>query len=73
MLEIGLYLYPGVQQAAVLGLNDLFCVANMFSQKYQENKANLLRVTHWQQPGPNDFPVRVLIRNLKLTRRCSRR
>ncbi|UGB01573.1 GlxA family transcriptional regulator [Leclercia sp. G3L] len=57
MLEIGLYLYPGVQQAAVLGLNDLFGVANMFSQKYQANKANLLRVTHWQQPGPKDLPV----------------
>lgn len=59
MLEIGLYLYPGVQQATVLGLNDLFGVANMFSQKYQANKANLLRVTHWQQPGPKDLPVRV--------------
>ncbi len=59
MLEIGLYLYPGVQQAAVLGLNDLFGVANMFSLKYQANKANLLRVTHWQQPGPKDLPVRV--------------
>lgn len=59
MREIGLFIYPGVQQAAVLGLNDLFCVANMFSQKYQENKANLLRVTHWQQPDPKGDPLRV--------------
>jgi len=59
MLEIGLFLYPGVQQAAVLGLNDLFSVANRFSQKYQENTANLLRVTHWQQSDPNDLPGRV--------------
>ena len=59
MREIGLFIYPGVQQAAVLGLNDLFCVANMFSQKYQENKANLLRITHWQQPDPKGDPVRV--------------
>lgn len=56
MVEIGLFIYPGVQQAAVLGLNDLFCVANMFSQKYQKNNENLLRVTHWQQPGPQDEP-----------------
>lgn len=59
MLEIGLYLYPGVQQAAVLGLNDLFCVANMFSQKYQKNKETLLRVSHWQQSNPHDVPARV--------------
>ncbi len=52
MIEIGLYIYPGVKQAAALGLNDLFCVANMFSQKYQKNNENLLRITHCQQQGP---------------------
>lgn len=57
MLEIGLLIYPGVQQAAVLGLNDLFCVANQFAQKYQNNNENLLRVTHWQQPDPQNDPV----------------
>lgn len=56
MLEIGLLIYPGAQQAAVLGLNDLFCVANMFSQKYQKSNENLLRVTHWQQSGPQEEP-----------------
>jgi len=59
MLEIGLFIYPGVQQAALLGLNDLFYVANTFSQKHQNKKENSLRVTHWQQPDPQKAPVRV--------------
>lgn len=59
MLEIGLFVYPGVQQAAVLGLNDLFYVANTFAQKHQNKKENSLRVTHWQQPDAQTDPVRV--------------
>ncbi|WP_312980843.1 GlxA family transcriptional regulator [Atlantibacter sp.] len=59
MLEIGIVIYPGVQQAAVLGLNDLFCVANTFSQKYQSNKDRLIRVSHWQQGSLLEDPIRI--------------
>ncbi len=59
MLEIGIVIYPGVQQAAVLGLNDLFCVANTFSQKYQSNRDRLIRVSHWQQGSLREDPIRI--------------
>ncbi|EDU1513696.1 GlxA family transcriptional regulator [Enterobacter cloacae complex sp. RIVM_C039474] len=59
MLEIGIFIYPGVQQAAVLGLDDLFCVANTFSKKYQQNNDRLIRVSHWQQGSLREDPVRI--------------
>ena len=36
MIEIGLVVYPGAQQAAVLGLTDLFMVANRFVATHRE-------------------------------------
>lgn len=57
--EIGLVLYPGVQQAAVLGLTDLFCMANNIAASYQEQPALTLRVTHWRQDRPGMQPERV--------------
>lgn len=58
-IEIGLILYPGVQQASVLGLTDLFCIANRIAASYQEQPDFPLRVTHWQQDTPGTPPVRV--------------
>lgn len=58
-IEIGLVLYPGAQQASVLGLTDLFCVANGIADSYQEQPALALRVTHWRQDAPGAPPARV--------------
>ncbi|MCC5903103.1 MAG: GlxA family transcriptional regulator [Halomonas sp.] len=58
-LEIGLVLYPGAQQAAVLGLTDLFCVANRIASTHLQQTAPPLRVTHWQQDAADAAPVRI--------------
>ncbi|TIT47244.1 MAG: GlxA family transcriptional regulator, partial [Mesorhizobium sp.] len=46
-VEIGLVLYPGVQEAAVLGLTDLFQLANRLAAERSPD-ALRLRVSHWQ-------------------------
>ena len=53
LIEIGLVIYPGAQQAAVLGLTDLFAIADRAAVDREERDkaaANLprLRVSHWQ-------------------------
>ncbi|CAB3708762.1 HTH-type transcriptional activator RhaR [Achromobacter piechaudii] len=58
-LEVGVVLYPAVQQASVLGLTDLFCVANACAASYGAQSNIPLRVTHWEQPAPGVAPVRV--------------
>ena len=58
-LEVGLVIYPGVQQASVLGLTDLFCVANTVVASYEDHPSLPLRVTHWKQAAPGSTPVRV--------------
>ncbi|GGE30477.1 AraC family transcriptional regulator [Halopseudomonas oceani] len=58
-VEIGLVLYPGAQQAAVLGLTDLFAVANREALSHLPHAEPPLRITHWQQNQPGDLPVRV--------------
>jgi transcriptional regulator GlxA family with amidase domain len=57
--EIGLVLYEGAQQACVLGLTDLFGVANRIAASYQEQTEPALRVTHWRQNTPDAPPERV--------------
>lgn len=47
-MEVGIVVYPGVQQAAVLGLTDLFAVANRVAVSRQDGGGSLLRVTHWK-------------------------
>jgi transcriptional regulator GlxA family with amidase domain len=47
-VEIGLLLYPGVQNAAVDGLTDLFVTANRLSTEREGRRARQLRVTHWK-------------------------
>jgi len=55
VIGIGMVLYPGVQQAAVLGLSDLFSVANSIAAEYQQH--TVLQVTHWQSPGQDRDPI----------------
>jgi transcriptional regulator GlxA family with amidase domain len=76
-VEIGLVLYPGVQEAAVLGLTDLFLLANRLAEE-RSLDAVRLRVSHWRlqedavirvfdsepgdsKPGPGDGPVMVIL------------
>lgn len=52
LIEIGIVVYPGAQQAAVLGLTDLFAIADRAGadRASAENgpKVPRLRVSHWQ-------------------------
>lgn len=57
-LEIGLVLYPGAQQAAVLGMSDLFDFASRTAAQRVQAKAPALRVSHWQ-PQDSGPPLRV--------------
>ncbi|WP_434136695.1 GlxA family transcriptional regulator [Pseudomonas luteola] len=57
-VEIGVIIYSGAQQAAVLGLTDLFNVANQIATSHLPYAAPALRITHWQQDAPDTLPVR---------------
>lgn len=58
--EIGIVIYPGAQLAAVLGLTDLFGVAEgLAGEKSEDRGTPLLRISHWQRSGEADSPVRV--------------
>lgn len=52
-------LYPRAQQAAVLGLTDLFGVANSIASSHLQQSEPPVRVTHWRQDAPSAAPVRV--------------
>ncbi len=56
--EIGLVIYPGAQQAAVLGLTDLFVVAERLATQHRQQPASPLRVSHWQIDAPGQPPTR---------------
>ncbi|WP_296752025.1 GlxA family transcriptional regulator [Thiobacillus sp.] len=58
-VEIGLVLYPGAQLAAVLGLTDLFDLANRMAARHRKRDSSLLRVSHWQLDAAGKTPVRV--------------
>ncbi|MER8613383.1 DJ-1/PfpI family protein [Mesorhizobium sp. M1216] len=73
LIEIGLVLYPGVQEAAVLGLTDLFMLANRLAVERSPEAARL-RVSHWQldagntvirtfdsDPGADNEPAMVIL------------
>lgn len=57
--EIGLVLYQGAQQASVLGLTDLFGIANGIAVAHQGQLEPPLRVTHWKQDTAAGPPTRV--------------
>jgi transcriptional regulator GlxA family with amidase domain len=58
--EIGIVLYSGAQMSAVLGLTDLFTVANKLSVERAGADARELRISHWQAENGADRFVRVL-------------
>lgn len=63
-VEIGILLYPGAQMAAVLGLTDLFGVADRQARaKGEPSEAPLLRVSHWRRERSDEAPVRVFDTN----------
>ena len=45
MVEVGLVIYPGAQQAAIFGLTDLFGVANQIAVAHQQAQMPAVRVT----------------------------
>lgn len=60
LIEIGILLYPGAQMSAVLGLTDLFGVANRLSAEHGGTNPKELRISHWQlRDKPNYGLVRV--------------
>ncbi|KLD71128.1 GlxA family transcriptional regulator [Xanthomonas pisi] len=58
-IEVGVVLYADAQQAAVLGLTDLFAVANRLADAGGIAEGAAIRVTHWQQATPTAVPSRV--------------
>ena len=58
-VEIGLVIYPRAQMAAVLGLTDLFEVANRIADERGRAGAPRLRISHWQMQSHNGAPRRV--------------
>ena len=70
-VEIGLVLYPGAQLAAVLGLTDLFTVANRILVSKQPTSSAALKVTHWQEEVSRRRLVRVFESDTKTSARVS--
>src|SRR5580698_9008301 len=58
--EVGIVFYSGAQMSAVLGLTDLFTVANKLSVERAGADARELRISHWQAENGADRFVRVL-------------
>ncbi|WP_323114137.1 GlxA family transcriptional regulator [Pseudomonas guariconensis] len=56
-LEIGVLVYPGAQNAAVMGLTDLFAVANRVAAELGGGELPTLRVSHWQVEGDGQMRV----------------
>ncbi len=57
ILEIGVLVYPGAQNAAVMGLTDLFAVANRVAAELGAGQLPTLRVSHWQVEGDGQMRV----------------
>ena len=56
-VEIGVVLYPGAQQAAVLGLADLFGMASRIAASQHGLATSPLCVSHWQQDHAGGKPA----------------
>lgn len=48
-INIGVVSFPGAQRAAVLGLHDLFTLADKLAASYQSDDRARLSVSHWHQ------------------------
>lgn len=58
-IELGLVNYPEAQMAAILGLTDLFAVANRTAFRQGKAKVAPLRVSHWRQTAAGEPIARV--------------
>lgn len=58
-IEIGLVSYPESQQAAVLGLTDLFVMGGRVAARHRKQTDPVVRVSHWRQEKPGASPTRV--------------
>lgn len=58
LTEIGILLYPGVQMSSVLGLTDLFCVANRLSGEHGGASPRQLRISHWRSRDSQTFELK---------------
>src|ERR1700674_4456023 len=57
LTEIGILLYPRAQMSAVLGLNDLFAVANRLSAEHGGANPRELRISHCQLRDSQTFDL----------------
>jgi len=48
IIELGILNYPQAQQSAVLGLSDLFGMAQRYLERPQNTSQTQLRISHWQ-------------------------
>lgn len=58
-IEIGVLLYPNAQMAAVLGLTDLFALAEQIAARHGLKDVPALRLSHWQLRESEHAPTRV--------------
>jgi len=58
-IEIGIVLYPRAQMATVLGLTDLFALADKIATRHGSGAEPMLRLTHWQWDGSEQSLTRV--------------
>lgn len=58
-IEIGILLYPDTQMAAVLGLTDLFAIAQRIAGERGAPAVPLLCVSHWQRQAADGAVVRI--------------
>ncbi|MGL3822206.1 GlxA family transcriptional regulator [Sphingopyxis sp. R3-92] len=60
VIEIGIVDYAGAQMAAILGLSDLFMVADGLARTRRENRSGpQLRISHWKVDERTHVPSRV--------------
>jgi hypothetical protein len=67
--EIGIVLYPGVQEACVHGLTDLFGVASRIVLEQWQPDRSPLRITHWQSTHARDTRFSCVYDRLQAGRR----
>ncbi|ETF01987.1 AraC family transcriptional regulator [Advenella kashmirensis W13003] len=58
-IEIGIVLYPHAQMATILGLTDLFALADKIAIRHGSGAEPMLRLTHWQWDGSEKSLARV--------------
>lgn len=60
VIEIGVLMYPGTQMAAVLGLSDLFTLAQRIADQHGLSGTPTLRVSQWQRQTSDGALIRLV-------------